>query len=54
MTEWSQFRSYRCRFCREQCINRTDSEAARKDVCRHDVELVEDPKPVSLAGGRSR
>lgn len=53
MVDWSDFRSYRCRFCREQCINRIGSEAERKDVCRHDVELVDDPEPVSLVGGRS-
>jgi len=32
--EWSEYRSYRCRFCRFECLNRLDSPYSENDMCR--------------------
>ncbi|OVE83354.1 hypothetical protein B2G88_12880 [Natronolimnobius baerhuensis] len=34
MTDWSQYLAYKCRHCREDCINPRNSEFSRDRECR--------------------
>lgn len=33
-TDWENLEAYRCRFCREECINGRETELATQEVCR--------------------
>ncbi|MFB6083532.1 MAG: hypothetical protein ABEJ94_04725 [Halorientalis sp.] len=35
MTDWSQFVAYRCRHCKENCINHVDAERTQYKECAY-------------------
>lgn len=47
MTDWSRYLAYRCRHCREDCINLRGSDLARDRECRTcgAVPELEDARP---------